>query len=284
MSGDWSRDEVEVTVDDYLAMLLQELHCGPVNKAKHNRFLQQLLPERSRGAIEFKHANISAVLIELGYPYVDGYKPRSNYQEVIREVILQRISADASLRSEIQRAVDRAAEGATHLGPLTEVFVPVPVRSIGRDAIRERVRSVTQIKPPINYLEREARNSSLGLAGELFVLQVEHARLSHIGMRRLADRIEHVSKTTGDGLGYDILSYETDGRERFIEVKTTRYGQMTPFFTSRNEVEVSVTQAAQYHLYRVFKFQDRRPKIFILSGSIRQSCNLDPIHYEATVS
>ena len=38
-------------------------------------------------------------------------------------------------------------------------------------------------KPPVNYLEREARNSALGRAGELFVVKYERARLIDIGKR-----------------------------------------------------------------------------------------------------
>ena len=47
-------------------------------------------------------------------------------------------------------------------------------------------------------------------------------RLAHV--YRLAARVDRVSETRGDGLGYDVLSFETSGRERLIEVKTTNYG------------------------------------------------------------
>ncbi|HEX5071284.1 MAG TPA: hypothetical protein VFV78_13795 [Vicinamibacterales bacterium] len=70
---DWSRDEVELIVADYFAMLRAELSGDPVNKKEHNRRLQQRLNDRSAGSIEFKHANISAALLNLGdLPYIDG--------------------------------------------------------------------------------------------------------------------------------------------------------------------------------------------------------------------
>ncbi|MEO7102679.1 MAG: DUF3883 domain-containing protein [Gemmatimonadaceae bacterium] len=68
--------------------------------------------------------------------------------------------------------------------------------------------------------------------------------------------IEHVSRTQGDGLGYDIVLFETDGRERMIEVKTTAFDAMTPFFASKREVSVSEDLAPQFQLYRIFKFRD----------------------------
>ena len=65
---DWRREEVELIVADYLSMLLQELAGQPYNKTAHRRLLRQRLPARSDGSIEFKHANISAVMLEMGYP------------------------------------------------------------------------------------------------------------------------------------------------------------------------------------------------------------------------
>jgi hypothetical protein len=78
MAGDdWSREEVEATVGDYFSMLRDELAGLRVNKAEHNERLRRLLRSRSKGSVEFKHANISAVLTLHGYPYIGGYKPDS---------------------------------------------------------------------------------------------------------------------------------------------------------------------------------------------------------------
>jgi hypothetical protein len=89
--ADWSRIEVEAAVADYLDMLALELRGEPFNKANHNRDLLRVLDGRTRGSIERKHQNISAILIELGYPYIDGYKPLRNYQELLREVVEERL-------------------------------------------------------------------------------------------------------------------------------------------------------------------------------------------------
>ena len=86
---DWSRDEVEATVADYFDMLRHELGGARVNKGEHNERLRHVLPRRSRGSVEFKHANISAVLTLHGYPYIDGYKPRFNFQTLLEHVVLE---------------------------------------------------------------------------------------------------------------------------------------------------------------------------------------------------
>ena len=94
MAGeDWSREEVEATVGDYFAMLRGELAGLRVNKARHNERLRSLLQGRSKGSVEFKHANISAVLTLHGYPYIDGYKPRFNFQALLEQVVLEYLDA-----------------------------------------------------------------------------------------------------------------------------------------------------------------------------------------------
>ena len=82
MSRDWSHEEVEETVADYLHMLTQELAGQVYNKTEHRRVLKRKLVERSDAAIELKHQNISAVLLMLGCPWISGYKPRSNFQRL----------------------------------------------------------------------------------------------------------------------------------------------------------------------------------------------------------
>lgn len=280
MSDSWTDEEVAATVADYFAMLQHELRGELFNKRERNVRLQRMLSGRSAGAIEFKHANISAVMIELGFPYIDGYKPRGNYQSILRDEILSQWSlhpALADLAAVVVSAPAQLVDGAL---VLSDVFVPVPMRTARTNKVNERLTREYQPRIGVNYLERESHNASLGLAGEEYVLKLEHQRLWEEGARHFAERIEHVSRTKGDGLGYDIVSFDVDGRERLIEVKTTSFGAMTPFYASRREVAVSEEKAEHYRLYRLFKFR-AAPKLFVLDGSLRQSCILDPIQYSA---
>jgi len=96
-STDWSRAEVEAIVDDYLSMLASELAGTPYNKTAHRQTLQPLLQSRSDASIEFKHANISAALLDAGFPYINGYKPRFNYQSLLAEVLADRLDRTPDL-------------------------------------------------------------------------------------------------------------------------------------------------------------------------------------------
>jgi hypothetical protein len=274
----WSPEEVAATVADYFVMLEHEFRGEPFNKSEQNRRLQAILRNRSEGAIEFKHCNISAILIEIGFPYVDGYKPRGNYQQLLKDEVSAYIDLRPDIVALAQAIVDAPIVDFSEPLSIDDIFVPAPSRDRSH-ATYERRRPSFPILRNVNYLEREARNSSLGLAGEKFVLDVEHRRLWELGLRSLAERIEHVAQTQGDGLGYDIVSYDEDGRERLIEVKTTAFGSMTPFFASAREVSLSDTRE-EFRLYRVFKFRDT-PRIFSLPGPLRESCTLDAVHFRA---
>ena len=111
----WRSDEVELIVADYLAMLMQELAGQPYNKTAHRRQLQQQLPGRTDGSIEFKHANISAVMLELGYPYIRGYQPRRNFQRALLvDAVQQQLGVHRQLDSLTLSAVERPAVAADH--------------------------------------------------------------------------------------------------------------------------------------------------------------------------
>lgn len=274
MPDDWSHIEAEAAVADYFDMLDRWLRDEPVNKAEHNRRLQTHLMNRSRGSIEWKHQNISAVLIELGYPYLAGYKPRFNYQELLRAIVIQRLSGASDLQQAASDAVNKAVITNPVVADILSIVVPPPVRQDQPTTLKDRPRDMGKAAR-CNFLEIEAKNASLGAAGEQFVLQFEHERLWRAGKRALADRIEHVAKSQGDHVGYDILSFEENGRERLIEVNTTRFGSLTPFFASRNEVTVSEAHDNEYQLYRLFNFTDQ-PKLFVLAGALGQTCFLEP--------
>lgn len=279
MSDHWSHEEVEATVSDYFDMLAMELRGEEFNKAEHNRNLQKLLANRTKGAIEKKHQNISAVLIEFGYPYVDGYKPLGNYQQLLYGVVEERLLGAAGLHRAAAAAVEQQIEQPPVVSDVLAILVDPPRREDDKPKLYDRA---PQTRAPVrrNYLEIESRNQTLGLAGEKLVLEFEHKRLWQAGKKDLANRVEHVADTTGDHLGFDIKSFETNGRDRLIEVKTTRFGALTPFFASKNEVQVSEAREAEYQLYRLFNFF-KQPKLFALPGSLRNTCSLDPIQFSA---
>ena len=79
-----------------------------------------------------------------------------------------------------------------------------------------------------------------GRLGEEFVLNYERRALRRAGHRDLAERVEWVSQESVCE-GYDILSYEVSGDEKWIEVKATK-GNRRVFEMSDHERSTAVRQ------------------------------------------
>jgi Protein NO VEIN, C-terminal len=270
----WSREEVEATVADYFAMLREQLSGREPNKTEHRRRLQRLLDRRPETAIEFKHANISAAMLRLGCPiHLRGYLPRYNLQHLIVEVVASYLDADLALRALVEKNAAAPLPPEKDLDILRAMVEP-PRRSLLPPPAPTGIR---EFRLPVarDYGEIEARNRDLGLKGELFALKYEHARLVHERRRDLARKIDHVSGNGQDGLGYDIRSFEANGEDRFIEVKTTAYAAYNPFFVTRRELETSRGEAGRFMLYRAFDFAKGEPRMYSVRGPIDHSFDLE---------
>ena len=272
----WSDDENQAIVADYFKMLAEDLAGHRYNKAEHNRRLQSHIG-RSKGAIEYKHQNISAVLIGLGETWIPGYRPASNFQASLEQAVLRHLqqnsqySAAKHARYEIADAITRDQL----------VLEPVPPLSSSVDPVQ--YDDLSALAQKWDVAGRDARNRLLGKAGEKLVLGHERARLERAGRQDLAREVQWVSNDLGDGKGYDILSFSHDGGPRLIEVKTTNGWSRTPFYISRNELEVSQRERDSWYLLRVWNFA-REPRAFELRPPLDSRVKLCPLTYEARFS
>lgn len=131
-----------------------------------------------------------------------------------------------------------------------------------------------------DYSERQEQNSKVGYRGEKFVVRHEVDRLVKAGRQDLADKVEWVSKTQGDGLGYDVLSFDAEtGKPVFIEVKTTNGSCNSAFYITRNELERSRV-SDNYYLYRLYDYDSETDsyQILIISGDLSPLC-VEPATY-----
>ena len=140
------------------------------------------------------------------------------------------------------------------------------------------IHYVSDSKTPlkIDYVKKQRENSRLGKVGEQWVYKCEMKRLSDAGRHDLAKKVVWYAQDD-DTKGYDILSFDEDGKEFFIEVKTTNGGQNTPFYISAQEMAVSHAFPEKYRLYRVYDFQ-KAAKIRVIIGDI-SLLNPKPTNY-----
>jgi len=223
---DWSAEEVDLIVADYFEMLRLDLADQPFSKSERNHALQVRLNRRTKGSVEFKHQNISAALVDLELPYLRGYKPAKNYQKrLLPQAIEAYLEAHPDLHDQIAASsvMNPATLPPAEEGDPNSLFVPRPDRM----AVASRASKpwLSRRGRKVDYARQDAINRHLGRMGEQFTLDLERRRLKAAKRDDLAARVDWVSETCGDGLGFDILSFDPeDGAELFLEIKTTCLG------------------------------------------------------------
>lgn len=120
-----------------------------------------------------------------------------------------------------------------------------------------------------DYVARSKANAITGSKGEELVLKEEKKRLKKLGKFDLANKVLRVS-VDDDSKGYDIHSFEEDGRDRYIEVKTsTSKGNSIRFFMSQNEYNAART-LSNYFVYFVDGINDKCPRVTQIKEPIKK--------------
>lgn len=145
----------------------------------------------------------------------------------------------------------------------------------------QELEQMLRIARKFDAAGRDERNRALGRAGEERVLAHERAVLADAGRHDLVRRVRWTSQEDGDGAGYDIASYEPDGRPRLIEVKTTNGWERTPFHITRNELAVADERRAEWCLMRLWNFS-REPKAFELRPPLDAHVSLTATTFQAS--
>jgi len=274
---DWSEDEVRAVVETYFEMLAKESEGINYNKTRYRNDLLTRMNGRAKGAIEFKFQNVSAVLSEMGFPYINGYKPRHNFQKpLLPELVAEHLGSERLQVSKIESAFELVPDT-----PVVVDFAACFFNAPPREAVETVEPSFKPRAKSTDFVARDDANRKLGRAGEEFVIECEKWRLIEGGRPDLAAKVKHSSVDVGDGLGYDILSFDLlDSQPIFIEVKTTNCGAEFPFYVSSNEVAFSEKNSSRFHLYRVFDFR-KSPKVYVLQGSMTETFDLAPKNYSA---
>lgn len=135
--------------------------------------------------------------------------------------------------------------------------------------------------------EKEARKlKKLGDRGEKIVMDLEIKKLKDADRKDLAKKVERVSLKS-DSFGYDILSFETDGTEKHIEVKATRakVGSANFFFTA-NELR-EAKESKNYFIYMVYDVVSESPKVWAIRNPFNpenKNTVMTPINFRISIN
>ena len=243
---------------------------SPYVKSRHSKALMARIG-RTHRSVEFKHQNISAVLDELGMPWIPGYKPKRNYQNAIFDAIDRYLTdhpailEPAQIRRHRRLCPPKSLSLRLLLQPPASRF-PSDCGGLSRNLIRSNGTIATAL------LARRGRHLSLILRG---------AGSPNVDRADLARKVRWIAAEDGDGAGYDVLSFNLEGRERLIEVKTTNGAARTPFFLTRNECGLATERPADWRIYRVHLFA-KGPRIFTITPPLENAVKLIPETWRAS--
>lgn len=203
------------------------------------------------------------------------------------EVIADIDTLPEDIATQTRDAVEYVDEEVVVATPATYTFTeqPAPVAAPTATTVN---RSTTERRGRhIDFVRAQRNRTAIGKAGEKAAFEFEKQRLESLGRNDLASCVEWVSQTQGDGLGYDIHSFDVIAGvvyDRYIEVKTTTGGIDKPFDVSLNEVEFSVENPDSFVLFRIFEFSTRSNNIrfYKVLGSIRDNFQLEATNFLAS--
>lgn len=170
---------------------------------------------------------------------------------------------------------------------LEKVPAPTATSKSRKASTREKESSRIKTGKKTDFLARQKNLKKIGDLGEKLALEAEKRKLEDAGRSDLAARVEHVSLTQGDGLGYDIQSFELIGdgdyRPKYIEVKSTTGGKNKPFDISANEVLASEELGEQYSIYRFFGLHNQTTSVryYEIQGPVTDHFSLEPTAFRA---
>lgn len=156
---------------------------------------------------------------------------------------------------------------------VTPEFLQTKAKAIETKKFTLKVtKKSVKLKPThVDFVQKAVSQKNIGQAGEEFVYQYEREKVSKYKLPK-TKQVRWVSKLDGDGLGYDILSFDKTGREIYIEVKATEGPENGTLFITANELEMSELYSEQYRLYRVYDLDvvNLTGKISIREGSLKE--------------
>ena len=115
---------------------------------------------------------------------------------------------------------------------------------------KNKVKRKTKISKEL-LQQKLQQNNLVGELGEQFIFENELEKMS--SRIKPGFSVIHSSKEVGDGLGYDIESFDDNYIKKYIEVKTTVATERDAFFLSKNEMN-KFQSASNLHIYRVINF------------------------------
>ena len=143
------------------------------------------------------------------------------------------------------------------------------------------------IAPKVNYESESRKYRKYGDRGEKIVMMAEIDRVMavlHMSEKVASKKVIQMSAKS-DSYGYDILSLNPDGSNRYIEVKATsgKVGDVA-FYYTENELEKANEYGKDYYIYLVFEIKSKKPKIWVIQNPFLDGeIKMKPVQYKVSI-
>ncbi len=207
------------------------------------------------------------------------YSSNPNYQKIFDTLQKKSTQEQSDIVEQIV-----GANQLPKLGDVKPQLVDITISPSLRPKSTGRVKSVIANK--IDYAERDANNKIVGDFAEQVVIKYEKENLLTLGKKKFASQVTQVSLES-DSYGYDVLSYDSSGKEKHIEVKAVKGKPNSSFrfFISENEIAVAKSDK-DYHLYVVFDYVSQTPCIYKMVNPFLNKIpgvTITPVKYQVLV-
>ncbi|HHW6502803.1 TPA: DUF3883 domain-containing protein [Staphylococcus aureus] len=229
-------------------------------------------------------------LLQTVMPFDEDDKVMSNTRN--EPLIIQRIGNIVSHQKEVYKtyfdtyAIDKRG-GKAYWYLLTGLNSNNTLDVLSDEDLKRRQELRSRFVPKkIDWQSLNGSRAELGKYGEDFVIRYETNRILQFAPED-TDRIIHLSEEQGDGAGFDIISLNEDGTERYIEVKTTKGNVDTPFYMTENERAFFELYKDEGNLfiYRVYNYDETQKvgEVQIISAKdLFTYYQFDPMSYKVT--
>ena len=158
-------------------------------------------------------------------------------------------------------------------------FNPIAIESESKDKNANRKISSKPSKPSMP-------SKKVGDAGEKYVYEYEKNKLERLGLGDLANKIIKQYEDLSFFPGYDIQSFDEQGNQIFIEVKSTKGKNKNYFEISENEISAAKKYGSAYFIYQVTNALTD-PKISTVISNLhdygeKDMVKIEPILYKVT--
>lgn len=153
--------------------------------------------------------------------------------------------------------------------PITEVAEEIELNIADNPTIVSKNKSISnkvRAKEDINYSEQQTISQKIGDRGEELVLRNEIEKTKGWGLPNETLSKVRRGSLESDDYGFDILSFDQEGNERYLEVKTTKTnGKNFSFILTRNEFETAKYYGKRYSFVIVFDILSN-PRIWYMGN------------------